>query len=92
MSFELTNAPGTFMDLMNRVCRPFLDKCVIVIIGDILIYSKNQEDHAMQLRLVLETLRREKLYAKFFKCDFRKREAQFLGHVMNEEGIQVDPE
>ncbi|XP_024974913.1 uncharacterized protein K02A2.6-like [Cynara cardunculus var. scolymus] len=70
MPFDLTNAPAVFMDLMNRVCRPFLDKSVIVFIDDILIYSKDKSDHEQHLREVLEMLRKEKLYAKFFKCDF----------------------
>ncbi|KAD2805171.1 hypothetical protein E3N88_38548 [Mikania micrantha] len=91
MSFGLTNAPAAFMDLMNRVCRPMLDRSVIVFIDDILVYSKNEGDHACHLREVLETLRREKLYAKFSKCAFWLHEVQFLGHVINEDGILVDP-
>ncbi|KAD3067679.1 hypothetical protein E3N88_35559 [Mikania micrantha] len=90
MSFGLTNAPAAFMDLMNRVCRPMLDRSVIVFIDDILIYSKNEADHACHLREVLETLRREKLYAKFSKCAFWLRKVQFLGHVINADGILVD--
>ncbi|KAK1429939.1 hypothetical protein QVD17_12297 [Tagetes erecta] len=91
MPFGLTNAPAVFMDLMNRVCKPYLDKFVIVFIDDILIYSKSKDDHERHLRAVLELLRREKLYAKFSKCEFWMREVQFLGHVINEKGIQVDP-
>ncbi|GJX09850.1 putative reverse transcriptase domain-containing protein [Tanacetum coccineum] len=91
MPFGLTNAPAVFMDLMNRVCRPYLDKFVIVFIDDILIYSKNQEEHVEHLRLVLEQLKKEKLYAKFSKCEFWLREVQFLGHVINGNGIHVDP-
>ena len=91
MSFGLTNAPAAFMDLMNRVCRPMLDRSVIVFIDDILIYSKNEGDHACHLKEVLEALRREKLYAKFSKCAFWLREVQFLGHVINADGILVDP-
>ncbi|KAJ9546714.1 hypothetical protein OSB04_019257 [Centaurea solstitialis] len=83
MSFRLTNAPAVFTDLMNRVCRPMLDKSVIVFIDDILIYSKTEEDHVVHLIEVLETLRRERLYAKFFKCDFWLQEVQFLGHLVN---------
>ncbi|GKF61508.1 putative reverse transcriptase domain-containing protein, partial [Tanacetum coccineum] len=64
MPFGLTNAPAVYMDLMNRVCRPYLDKFVIVFIDDVLIYSKTQEDHVEHLRIVLELLRKEKLYAK----------------------------
>ena len=79
------------MDLMNRVFKKYLDKFVIVFIGDILIYSKTEEDHVEHLRIALEILRKEKLYAKFSKCEFWLREVQFLGHVVNHEGIKVDP-
>ncbi|KAI3704950.1 hypothetical protein L1987_75180 [Smallanthus sonchifolius] len=75
MSFGLTNAPAAFMDLMNRVCRPMLDRSVIVFIDDILIYSKNEGDHACHLKEVLEALKKEKLYVKFSKCAFWLREA-----------------
>ncbi|XP_071688266.1 uncharacterized protein [Rutidosis leptorrhynchoides] len=92
MPFRLTNAPAAFMGVMNRICRPMLDKSVIVFIDDILIYSKNEKDHEHHLREVLETLRKEKLYAKFLKCEFWLREVQFLGHIINENGIQVDLE
>ncbi|KAI3753681.1 hypothetical protein L2E82_25742 [Cichorium intybus] len=91
MPFGLTNAPAVFMDLMNRVCRPFLDKFVIVFIDDILIYSKSRDEHRFHLQQVLDLLRDEKLYAKFTKCEFWLREIQFLGHVINEDGIKVDP-
>ncbi|KAJ9556102.1 hypothetical protein OSB04_010716 [Centaurea solstitialis] len=91
MPFGLTNAPAVFMDLMNRVCRPYLDKFVIVFIDDILIYSQSKEDHEQHLRLILELLKAEKLYAKFSKCEFWIREVHFLGHVVNKEGIHVDP-
>nr|GEU65926.1 hypothetical protein [Tanacetum cinerariifolium] len=91
MPFGLTNTPAVFMDLMNRVCRPYLDKFVIVFIDDILIYSKTQEDHVEYLRLVLGLLKKEKLYAKFSKYEFWLREVQFLMHVINGNGIHVDP-
>ncbi|KAD4180311.1 hypothetical protein E3N88_28902 [Mikania micrantha] len=90
MPFGLTNAPVVFMDLMNRVCKPYLDKFIIVFIDDILIYSKTQEEHKGPLQLALELLRQEKLYVKLSKCDFWIREFQFLGHVMNEQGIHMD--
>ncbi|KAL8156666.1 hypothetical protein AgCh_001672 [Apium graveolens] len=89
MAFGLTNAPAALMDLMNRVFKQYLDKFVIVFIDDILIYSKTEEDHEEHLRISLEILRKEKLYAKFSKCEFWRKEVQFLGHVVNKEGINV---
>ncbi|GJS09539.1 putative reverse transcriptase domain-containing protein [Tanacetum coccineum] len=91
MPFGLTNAPAIFMDLMNRVCRSYLDKFVIVFIDDILIYYETQKEHVEHLRLVLELFKKEKVYAKFSKCEFWLREVQFLGHLINGKGIHVDP-
>ncbi|GKF05125.1 putative reverse transcriptase domain-containing protein, partial [Tanacetum coccineum] len=88
---SLTNAPVVFMDLVNRVCKPYLDKFMIVFIDDILIYSRNKEEHAKHLRIILELLKKEKLYAKFSKCDFWISIVQFLGHVIDSRGIYVDP-
>ena len=91
MSFSVTNAPAVFMDYMNRIFRPFLDKFVVVFIDDILIYSRTWEEQAEHLRLVLSVLREKKLYAKLSKCKLWMDEVQFLGHVISAHGIAVDP-
>ncbi|GJS21981.1 putative reverse transcriptase domain-containing protein [Tanacetum coccineum] len=91
MPFGLTNAPAVFMDLMNRVCKPYLDKFVIVFIDDIIIYSRNEKEHEEHLKTILELLKKEEQYAKFSKCDFWINTVKFLGHVINSSGIHVDP-
>ncbi|KAK9091791.1 hypothetical protein Sjap_024968 [Stephania japonica] len=90
MPFGLTNAPAMFMDLMHRVFKPYLDHFVIVFIDDIMIYSKTQEEHSHHLRVTLQTLKDNRLYAKLSKCEFWISEVKFLGHVVNAEGISVD--
>jgi hypothetical protein len=80
MSFGLTNAPAYFMYLMNKVFMEYLDKFVVVFIDDILVYSKIEEDHEEHLRLVLQKLREQQLYAKFSKCDFWLKEVSFLAY------------
>nr|GEZ38926.1 retrotransposon protein, putative, Ty3-gypsy subclass [Tanacetum cinerariifolium] len=91
MLFGLTNAPAIFMNLMNRVCKPYLDIFVIVFIDDILIYSKNKKEHEGHLKLILKLLKEEELYANFSKCEFWLSKVKFLGHVIDSEGIHVDP-
>jgi hypothetical protein len=90
MSFGLTNAPTYFMYLMNSVFMPELDKFVVVFIDDILVYSKNEEEHAGHLHVVLQRLREHRLYAKLSKCDFWLKEIKFLGHTISQAGIAVD--
>ena len=91
MPFGLTNAPAAFMDLMHRVFKPYLDRFVVVFIDDILVYSKIREDHERHLRIVLQTLREHKLYAKVSKCEFWLEQISFLGHIISKDGISVDP-
>jgi hypothetical protein len=91
MSFGLTNAPTYFMYLMNKVFMEYLDKFVVVFIDNILVYSKTEEEHGEHLRLVLQKLREQQLYAKFSKCDFWLKEVSFLGHSITDGGISVDP-
>ena len=92
MPFGLTNTPAVFMNLMNRILQPYLDQFVIVFIDDILIYSGSKEDHEEHLRVVLQILRENKLYAKFSKCQFWLDSVAFLGHVISAEGVSVDPQ
>ena len=91
MPFGLTNAPAAFIDLMNRVFRPYLDQFVVVFIDDILVYSRDEQEHEQHLKIVLHNLREKKLYAKLSKCDFWLMEVSFLGHIVSSEGIRVDP-
>ena len=90
LPFGLTNAPATFMAFMNDVLRPYLDKFVVVFLDDILIYSRNEEEHLGHLQLVLEKLREHKLYAKQSKCAFLLEEVEFLGHIVSKHGIKMD--
>eukprot|EP00253_Pinus_taeda_P021744 PITA_21744 len=90
--FGLTNAPATFMCLMNNIFHHYLERFVLIFIDDILIYSRTMEEHHEHLRMVLQTLPEHQLYEKFSKCDFFKEEIQYLGHVITKEGITVDPE
>ena len=92
MPFGLTNAPAAFMDLMNRVFQPYLDRSVIVFIDDILMYSGSPKEHSDYLRIVLQTLRERQLYAKLSKCQFWLNRVAFLGHVISTEGVSVDPQ
>ena len=91
MPFGLTNAPATFQSLMNDVFRDLLDKCVIVYLDDILIYSKNPKEHEANVREVLNRLRKYKLYAKGSKCSFNVTEVEYLGHIINEHGVKPNP-
>src|SRR3954466_9084817 len=92
MSFGMTKAPATFSRLMNYIFMEFLDKFVVVYLDDILIYSKNEEEHADHLRLILEKLREHNLYAKYSKCEFWLPEVTYLAHVISKDGIAVPPE
>ena len=91
MSFGLTNAPAAFIDLMNHVFQPYVNQFVVLFLDDILVYSKDREDHDTHIRVVLETLKNEHLDAKLSKCEFWLRKVSFLGHIISEEEIQVDP-
>jgi hypothetical protein len=92
MSFGLTNSPAYFMYLMNKVFMEYMEKFVVVFIDDILVFSKTEEEHEKHLRLVLEKLQSNKLYAKFSKCEFWVTKVAFLGHVISAGGVLVDPD
>ena len=92
MPFGLTNALAAFMDLMHTVFQPYLDQFVVVLVDDILIYSKSKEEHEDHLRVVLQVLRDHQLYANFSKCEFWVTEVKLLGHVVSALGVSVDPE
>jgi len=91
MPFGVSNAPSVFMEYMNRIFHPFLDRFVVVFINDILVYSKPEEEHAEHLRVVLRVLKEKQLCAKLSKCEFWLREVSFLGHVISKGGIAMDP-
>ena len=91
MPFGSTNAPATFMDLMNSVFKPYLDQFVVVFIDDILVYSRSGEEHERHLSIVLQTLRDKQLFAKLKKCEFWLDKVSFLRHVITKNGISVDP-
>ena len=91
MSFGFANAPTAFMDLMKRVFHPYLDQFVVVFIDDILVYSKDAQEHEHHFRIILQILRENQLFAKLSKCDFWLKEVSFLGHIVSAYGIRVDP-
>ena len=91
VSFGLTNAPAYFMNMMNKVFMEELDKFMVVFIDDILVYSATAEEHEHHLRVVLEKLRQNQLYAKFSKCEFWLEEVTFLGHILTAKGVAIDP-
>lgn len=92
MPFGLTNVPAKFMEPMNIVFNPYLDEFIIVFINDILIYFKLEDEHAAHLNIALETIKEEKLYAKFSKYEFWLREVKMLGNIVSIDGILVDPQ
>jgi cell fate regulator YaaT (PSP1 superfamily) len=90
MPFGLTNAPTYFMYLMNKVFMEYLDKFIVVFIDDIVVYSKNEEEHTKHLHMVLQKLREHQLYAKLSKCEFWLKQVLFLGHIISDRGIAID--
>jgi len=91
MPFGVTNAPAVFIDLMNHIFLHYLDKFVVVFIDNILVYFKNNREHAEHLRIILQTLQQEQLHAKLSKCEFWLQSIAFLGYVISKGGILVDP-
>jgi hypothetical protein len=91
MSFGLTGTPSTFMTLMNKILRPFLDKTIVVYLDDILIYSSSKEKHLKDLKNVFEVLVQNKLFCKMSKCEFFQERISFFGHVIDKHGIAMDP-
>ena len=89
--FGLTNAPVAFMDLINRVFKPYLDEFILVFIDDILVYSRSEEEHVRHFHIVLQMLKEKRLYAKLSKCKFWLSSVVFLGDVVMSVGIMVDP-
>ena len=90
MLFGLTNALATFMDLVNRIVRKYLDLFVIIFIDDIFIYSTSENDHIIHLMIILNVLKDKKLFSKFRKCELGLRSVAFLGHIVSSEGVVVD--
>jgi hypothetical protein len=89
--FGLSNSPVVFMSLMNGVFRDYLNKFVIIFLDDIMVYSRTKEEHKQHLRMVLQVLRENQLYAKLSKCLFYQERIHYLGHIISKDGIAVDP-
>ena len=90
MHFGLINAPVAFMCLMNNILSDYLDKFVVVFIKEILIYSKNEQEHKGHLKIIMQVLREQQLYEKFSTCDFFEDRIQYLGHAVSKDGISID--